>query len=368
MDSLRKVYVEPTNLCNLDCRTCVRHVWDEPMGLMEWDTYTALIDGLGEFSSAETVAFAGFGEPLMHPRFVDMVRLAHERGLRTEMTTNALLLDLDMARSLLDAGLDQLVVSIDGASAEAFTDVRAGASLSTVIKNVQSFWRLTEPGMQPPLTIGIEFVAMKRNVHELPGLQWVAKAVGASFILVSNVLPYSEELEEEVLYDLKATAFSGQGSPWTPRWILPRMDFSLHTQEPLGKVLRSQTNVSYLDMDLNARNSYCPFVNGDCMAVDWQGHVSPCPALMHAYTCVIMGRQKAIRPYHVGNVNDEPVRAVWEQAEYAAFRQRVRDFDFAPCVDCGGCYMAETNEEDCFGNGFPVCGDCLWARGIIRCA
>jgi MoaA/NifB/PqqE/SkfB family radical SAM enzyme len=368
MDNLRKIYIEPTNVCNLNCRTCIRHVWDEPTGYMEWDTYVALIDGLGEFPGAETVAFAGFGEPLMHPRFVDMVRLAHERGLRTEMTTNALLIDLDMARALLDAGLDQLVVSIDGSSAEAFNDVRTGASLSTVIKNVQSFWQLTEPGLQPPLTIGIEFVAMKRNVAELPGLQWVAKLVGASFILVSNVLPYSAELEDEVLYNQKVTAFNGEGSPWTPRWILPRMDFSEYTREPLGKLFRSQTNLSYLDMNLNARNSHCPFVGEDCAAVDWQGRVCPCPALMHAYRCIVMGRPKVIRPYHVGSIRDESLLALWEQADYAAFRQRVRDFDFSPCVDCGGCYMAETNEEDCFGNTFPVCGDCLWARGVIRCA
>jgi len=82
----------------------------------------------------------------------------------------------------------------------------------------------------------------------------------------------------------------------------------------------------------------------------------------------VMGRPKAIRPYYVGDVREESLRVLWEQADYAAFRQRVRDFDFSPCVDCGGCYMAETNEEDCFGNTFPVCGDCLWARGIIRCA
>ncbi len=49
------------------------------------------------------------------------------------------------------------------------------------------------------------------------------------------------------------------------------------------------------------------------------------------------------------------------------FRDLVQRFDFSPCSDCGGCNLAETNEEDCFGNGFPVCGDCLWAKGVIQC-
>jgi len=342
-------------------------VWDEPLGMMEWPTYQALIDGLAEFPGAQTVAFAGLGEPLLHPRFVDMVGLAHARGLRTEMTTNALLLTPDLVRGLLDAGLDQLVVSIDGASAGAFGDVRPGAPLDKVIKNVRQFWDLYAPNLQPPVRIGIEFVAMKRNIHEMPALNTVAMQIGASFIIVTNVLPYSEELRGEVLYSLKATAYSGVGGPMTPMWFLPRMDWSQRTQGPLASVMRTQANISFLDMNLGARNSHCPFVQADGLAVSWNGAVSPCPPLMHSYSCFIMNRRKEVRRYEVGRLPDESLRTIWEKPEYAAFRRRLRDFDFPPCTDCN-CNLAERNEEDCYGNPFPVCGDCLWARGIIRCA
>ena len=72
-----KVYVEPTNACNLACTTCVRHAWDEPEGFMEWATFEAVVDGVagpGAEAGPGTVAFMGLGEPLMHPRFLDMVR------------------------------------------------------------------------------------------------------------------------------------------------------------------------------------------------------------------------------------------------------------------------------------------------------
>ena len=42
----RKVYLEPTNACNLACSTCIRHAWDEPEGFMEWATFEAVVDGL----------------------------------------------------------------------------------------------------------------------------------------------------------------------------------------------------------------------------------------------------------------------------------------------------------------------------------
>jgi MoaA/NifB/PqqE/SkfB family radical SAM enzyme len=148
-DDLRKVYVEPTNACNLNCKICVRHAWDELEGFMEWPTFEAAVDGLvgaagdGEGDAATgpqaagTVAFMGLGEPLQHSRFLDMVRLVKSRGLRAEVTTNALLLDDETAGGLLRAGLDQLMVSIDGASAEAFGRVRSGAFLAKVVENVR---------------------------------------------------------------------------------------------------------------------------------------------------------------------------------------------------------------------------------------
>ncbi len=171
-----KVYVEPTNACNLACTTCVRHAWDEPEGFMEWATFEAVVDGTGP---GGTVAFMGLGEPLLHPRFLEMVRLAKERGLRAEVTTNALLLDDVMAAGLLDAGLDQLVVSIDGANAESFGRVRSGASLDRVIENIRRLHDARGANYGPSIQIGVEFVAMRSNVGELPGLGLLAARLGA---------------------------------------------------------------------------------------------------------------------------------------------------------------------------------------------
>ena len=80
-----------------------------------------------------------------------------------------------------------------------------------------------------------------------------------------------------------------------------------------------------------------------------------------------MRRRKEIRRYTVGNVARDAITDIWMQSEFVRFRALVKKFDFAPCSDCGGCQLAETNEEDCFGNTFPVYGDCLWAKGVVQC-
>jgi MoaA/NifB/PqqE/SkfB family radical SAM enzyme len=382
MDDLKKIYLEPTSRCNLSCVTCIRHSWDEPFGDMDWSVYQALVEGLADFPGSRTVAFAGFGEPLAHPRLSDMVRLAHARGLRTEMTSNATLLTPSLAESLIDAGLDQFTVSIDGTSDEAHGAVRPGAYLREITDNVRSLYRWSEKkqtaqldieselslGPSAPLRIGIAFVAMRSNIHQLPELQRIAALMHASYILVSNLLPYTAQMQDEILYHLEPTSYEGQGSSVNPLWILPKMDWNRETIAPLSKIMQRQSNLSYLDINLNQRNNYCPFVQTGSLAVAWHGGVSPCPPLLHSYTCYLRGWKKRFLRCEYGRLPAQSLREIWEKPDYRAFRERVRQFDFSPCTDCGGCNDAERNEADCFGNPFPVCGDCLWARGILRCA
>jgi MoaA/NifB/PqqE/SkfB family radical SAM enzyme len=249
-DVLRKAYVEPTNACNLNCTTCVRRAWDEPEGFMEWATFAAVVDGLadvaaGDGHAAGTIAFMGLGEPLLHPRFLDMVRLAKARGLRAEVTTNALLLDDALAGGLLRAGLDQLVVSIDGASAEAFGRVRSGASLAKVVENVRRLHDRRGPNYGPGMRIGIEFVAMRANVGELPGLNRLAAQLGATFIIVSNVLAFTPELKAETLYDQRVTASEGGETTAAPRWQLPTFDWDEDLGAALGRALERSGPVDF---------------------------------------------------------------------------------------------------------------------------
>ncbi len=370
---LRKVYVEPTNACNLACRTCVRHAWEEPEGFMAWATYEAVVAGLpdpragGQDDAPATVAFMGLGEPLLHPRFVDMVRMAKARGSRVEVTTNALLLDDGTAAGLLDAGLDQLVVSIDGATAESFGRVRAGASLERVLANVRRLHDGRGPNYGPGTRIGVEFVAMRSNVAELPGLGRLAAQLGATFIIVSNVVAYTPELLGETLYDRGAALLGGAETTAAPRWMLPAFDWDEALGTAVGAALTRSGPVSFFGSGAETSRDHCPFVEADACAVAWHGGVSPCPALLHTYTCFVRGREKRMVRCEVGRLPDSSLATIWGSQEYVAFRERVRRFDFPPCADCG-CELAGSNEEDCFGNPHPTCGDCLWARGIVRCA
>jgi len=365
---LTKVYVEPTNSCNLSCRTCVRNSWSEPTGFLSMDSYRKLIDGLRQVPSARRISFWGFGEPLLHPDIVEMVAMAKGLRVETQLITNGLLLDRETAHGLVNAGLDSLVVSIDGASEKVYSEVRPGANLEQVRDNIGLLREVRRSSPRRNPEIGIEFVAMRSNLAELGRVREVARSLGASFIVITNVLPYTEEMKDEVLYGLSAGRSVGTvRSKWWPEVSMPLIDIRGDTVGPIVDLLTHSSAPSSPQLRFDTMAGYCRFVSEGSAVVAWDGEVSPCVALMHSYPCYVMGRKKQIRRFSVGNVARARIAEIWGSDQFVRFRDLVQRFDFAPCSDCGGCHLAESNEEDCFGNGFPVCGDCLWAKGVIQC-
>lgn len=364
---LAKLYIEPTNACNLDCATCFRQGWDEPLGRMSEATFDAILTGLIGLPELPTVYFGGIGEPLSHRRIVSWVARAHELGARTELITNGMLLGEQTARNLIDAGLDLLWVSIDGARPESYADVRLGAELAHVIANVARFSKLRKGGHYPHPELGIAFVAMKRNIGDLADVLQLGLDLGARNFSVSNVLPVTPELQAEVLYARARNDPAYIHSATVPRLSLPRMDFNDTTREALFRAFQAGYNVSYAGQNWAEASGVCNYVEGGTMSVGWTGDVSPCWPLMHTHVSYLHGKPRMNYRHVVGNVAERSLLELWLDPEYVAYRKRLHNFDFAPCTFCGGCELAEANREDCIGNSSPACGGCLWAQGVIQC-
>ena len=346
---------------------------------MEWGTFTAVVDGLtgggegpdgrdgpgGEAPPA--VAFMGLGEPLLHPRFLDMVRLARRRGLRAEVTTNALLLDDELAAGLLEAGLDQLVVSIDGASAETFGRVRSGASLDRVVENVRRLHVGRGPNYGPGISIGVEFVAMRSNVAELPGLRPAGRAtrrdvrhrqqrarLHAGTAGRDAVRPLRELTRRRRDHGRAALAAARVRLGRAARRGAGRGAHPLRAR----LLLRRRARVDAQPLPLRGRGR----VRGGLAR-----RRQPVPALA-AHVHLLRARpREAHAAVGGGQASGSDAGGGVGGAGVRRVPRPVRRFDFPPCTDCG-CELAETNEEDCLGNPHPTCGDCLWARGVVRCA
>jgi MoaA/NifB/PqqE/SkfB family radical SAM enzyme len=364
---LAKVYIEPTNRCNLSCVTCIRHSWNEALGEMSISNFSRIIENLQHFTSPPDIFFGGLGEPLSHPHIVDMIRQAKTLGSAIELITNGTLLTESLSESLIDAGLDTLWVSLDGATPESYTDVRLGAAFSEVLANIAAFrkarWNKNYHGytdfhMKPRL--GIEFVAMKRNIKDLPAVIKLASRLGARHFMATNVLPYTKEMQNEILYarSLSNSIFAFS----TLSLDIPRMD-----SDALNNNLLSEFPLNFTKSNYIENNDRCPFIEKGAVAIRWDGHVSPCLALLHDHRMYLDRFERSLRHHAVGDISQQNLNEIWNSPEYISFRERVQRFDFSPCTSCGGCNLLDANEGDCIGSPFPACGGCLWAQGIIQC-
>lgn len=364
LDHLAKVYIEPTDRCNLNCRTCMRNVWNESMGMMSDDTFARICAGLAEFSPAPMVFFGGFGEPLLHPRILEMVAAVRGLGCAVELITNGILLDETKTRGLIDAGLTRLWVSLDGASPESYADVRLGAALPLVISNLKQFSALRQ---NSAARLGIAFVAMQRNIADLPQVLQMGEQLGADQFSISNVMAHTDELCAQVLYAHAMGDSKFQSSPSRPTVSLPRMDVTEQTLPALSAVMQAGYHLRISGADWGRATNRCPFMEQASMAVRWDGEISPCLPLLHTHIGFLENHARTSVGYSVGNLREHSLRELWLSQTYHDLRQQLRIFDFSPCTFCNACDLAERNEEDCFGNTQPACGGCLWAQGLIQC-
>jgi tungsten cofactor oxidoreducase radical SAM maturase len=347
---IQKVYLEPTTACNLRCTTCIRNIWDDPIEHMAMETYQNLVRGLGALPELKRVIFTSFGEPFMHPNLLDMIAALQPTGVAVTIGTNGLLLNAQMAAELVRLGVDRVTFSIDGGKPETYAEVR-GAILSRVIENINGLneAKHTLGSLYP--AIGIEFVALRSNVDELDDLTRMAAAMNVSRLLVSNVLPYTQEMCAERLYSyeprppFKTNSWAVKAGAWV-MWAteeLPRMHWGAERR--------------------------CRFVNDNATVVGWDGGISPCYALSHNYRYfAIDGCQKQVSRYLFGNINQQSLAEIWMSEEYTRYRSAVKAFQFPSCPDCDlreTCDLRAEN-QGCWGWN-PSCGDCLWAQDIVRC-
>jgi MoaA/NifB/PqqE/SkfB family radical SAM enzyme len=194
------------------------------MGKMSRQTFRRILKGLRADPPGLSVFFGGFGEPLSHPDIISMITQVKACGARVEMITNGTLLTREISRELIQSGLDVLWVSIDGATPESYADVRLGAALPEVTANLTAFREERWNVQKATPELGFVFVAMKRNIHDLPAVMRMGYYLGVKRFLVTNVLAYSREMSKEVLYEGVVTQGILRGSLKSAFLSLPKMD------------------------------------------------------------------------------------------------------------------------------------------------
>ncbi len=189
MELPRYLQIEPVGQCNLRCEMCPIQFrrdgppWGPP-ALMKFDTFTRLVDG---FVGLRELHLQGLGEPMMHPRFFDMVEYAVRKGITVTTNSNLTLLTRGRAERAVTSGLERLHVSIDGATPETYASIRIRGRLDRVIRNVELLLEMRDRFRKATPHLHLVVVIMRRNLHELPDLVRLAKRLSTEEVFVQHL-------------------------------------------------------------------------------------------------------------------------------------------------------------------------------------
>lgn len=423
-----KLFVETTTRCNFQCQACVKQSAGNEIleGDMSMASFMALAPA---FPHLESLVLNGIGEPLLNPHLEDFIRIAKDQMPRSAWVgfqSNGALLVKQRATALIDAGVDRICFSLDSVSCESFQKFREGGELGDVERALAVIAAAKAQVGKPGLETGIEFVLRRDNFHELPQvLEWAAQR-GATFAIVSHLLPYQKTFLSQIAYEYNSDQALELYGTWKSRaqaegialeeFHKVYFNFKFrYTDEELrllfcaGKMLldankrgvflqvknllakedllRQEVGRTFEAAQEVARRKgialklpevvpksdrRCDFVEGGAAMISWDGSVHPCYHLWHKYSCYTKGRDIArkIDAKNFGHLESRNIGEIWNDADFRKFREEVLRYDFSYCSNCNVApcdYL--TNEEftnDCYLSPVP-CGDCFWCMGMFNC-
>ncbi|MEW6319650.1 MAG: radical SAM/SPASM domain-containing protein [Acidobacteriota bacterium] len=138
--------IETTRICNAKCPFCAIDIWDKSVPYMDDALFQKIADELIQYK--DWVKFCDLqrsGEPLMDTKIYDRVKYLKDGGMKLmAVTTNASALNERNGRRLLQAGIDEVMISIDSVEKERYEKLRIGLKYETVMHNIKTFFRLRD--------------------------------------------------------------------------------------------------------------------------------------------------------------------------------------------------------------------------------
>lgn len=127
--------LEVSGFCNIRCPMCSYPNMKRKKGFMSWELFEKIVDDAVK-NGHDIASLHFFGEPLMWPHIVDGVALLAKNNIFPRISTNGMLLTGELAKKLQDAGLKEVMVTIDTLIPEVYDRIRAGANFDVVRKNI----------------------------------------------------------------------------------------------------------------------------------------------------------------------------------------------------------------------------------------
>jgi MoaA/NifB/PqqE/SkfB family radical SAM enzyme len=316
------IQVEVTSHCNALCVYCPRTVFKESWQdqHLSLETFKKLEPVL---SRTELVHLQGWGEPFLNPEFFEIVAFANRAGCKVGTTTNAMLLNEETIRKVIESGLDILAFSLAGTT-ESNDVIRRGTSLKKVLKAIEILRKEKErKGIMTP-EIHVAYMLFRSGIRELGALPALLEGLGVSQVVVSTLdfVP-TEELRNEAVIPATQKEYEK---------IRSALDRLVEAGREKG------LNVHYHLVSPEKRREVCTENIQKALCVSSDGAVTPC-----VYTNLrvsgtyydLKGKRVSYERMVFGNIHEKDVKDIWKENSYSAFRRSFCKKELAPtCQKC----------------------------------
>lgn len=284
--------LEPSGVCNLRCRLCKlgNNEINRPKGLMPIQSVEKIITEIG--SSSIVVLFTNWGEPFLNSELNKMIKMVSDYNVYTKLNTNGHFTDDEnTCIEIINSGLNEIVIAVDGVTPEAYLENRIGGDFDKVKSGI-SCLSITKKkmGKSNPI-IKLLFIVTKKNENQINEVPSFAKKMGAdSYVIKTANLAYLPENEKS--------------------------DFDTENQ----KLSRYQHDMVLKEKMLDGcRRLWHSTV------ILWDGRVVPC--------C-----NDDEGEYTFGNINHESFIDIWNGEKYSSFRKNImkNKNSIKMCRDCPG--------------------------------
>ena len=316
------IQVEVSSFCNASCFYCphtvLRDVWESRY--MSLETYGRLRLA---FSKTKLVYLQGWGEPLLHPDFFEMVAMAKNSGCRVGTTTNGSLVNEVTAERIVESGLDLVAFSLAGVD-EGNDAIREGTSLEKVFAGIRALRREKEKRDLTTPVIGIAYLLLRSRLDDLERIPSVMGTLGVGQVVISTLdfVP-TPRLEEESFLDA------------------PESEMQI-----LQKRLDSLVDLGYdSGVDIHYHLGFHGKRYGECLEnatrslfVGSDGTVAPCVFANLPISAIPTATWPGKRPHHkivFGSIDEDRLSAIWGRADYVRLRGGFPDGPLhGLCVGC----------------------------------
>jgi len=284
--------IEPTRRCNLACPMC-------PVGShrtyraqdMSFERFRKVIDEMAPFLIH--LFLHNYGESFLHKDIYHMIQYAKKQGIPdVNVSTNGHFLD---PSQLIDSGLDEIMISLDGITQETYATYRRGGKLEKVIENIRGLYEEKKSRQKEKPLMELQFIIMRHNQDQMDGFRKLAAELGA----------------DRVRFKTFNVRMSGPEAREMGVEFLPTHTAYTRYQDRHGRVLKRH---------LEENRCKWPW---EWVVINSDGHVVPCCNDFNS-------------SYSMGNVFEQSFHDIWFGTKYNRFRESIvkRWRKIPLCIEC----------------------------------